>query len=832
MYKPPDTGNDPRSPFMPNGSAGYNVSPNSPSPWNGNATSQDKPYSLHTLPSTPAVKPPPGYGLPVGARPIPQAGNLGRPGQPVPPPFNAPPNMPGGGPPFQGAGKPAKKPRCVTRAVNKYASLSLKGKILVGILVIALLVPSVAGVFEGINAYVLYSQAMGGIDQLKSAGNQFSGIPSGSTSEYFSVTKLTAAQQHMQAAQNDFQALSNELNTDGSIGLLGDMMPQQISTARALARIGVDTTMIATHLLGTAIQLSPSIVPVLKASQNQSTSTQAKPILNQTGMNEISADITYMLPLVNDMTQNSHSLYITSLPISKNQQQAIASAINLLPAVDYGLNQVHQNISELTWILGIGSPRNFLVEPMDRAELRATGGFTGQFGLLNVSGGDVGKLQLQNIGAYEESFTNAPPVDPTMYADKIVGATASYPYSEWWPIGNFGMRDANLSADLPESAQIIMNAYDNEFGTQPDGFISFTPYLIEDILNVTGPITIAKYNQTITAQNLQDKLHYYQLNNTGIRQEEIIEHINDPQLARKAFTQRVTSTLISKVEHSSSSQILKIIDMLGTAMKEKNLQIYMTNPQVEALIAKYGSTDTMDRSTSHDGVYVVQDNLSANKASQYVTTAVQDTVTLDAAGDATHNMQITLDYQEKGSVYGPDTYRDYIRVYVPPTSILNSGNGFEQLGSPYCGDPSEGYVACNPDVYGDGSLVCATSPTIGPVTAYNGLAPSGYELDAIGGPTNTTSDEQGRNMYAGWVSIPPNCTMKVSLSWTVPAMGNQYSLMFQPQASVMPQLNLTIQDPSCSSSSSLHYSGTSNGEDEMFTVAKNGSSCSLQRKLQ
>jgi predicted solute-binding protein len=43
-------------------------------------------------------------------------------------------------------------------------------------------------------------------------------------------------------------------------------------------------------------------------------------------------------------------------------------------------------------------------------------------------------------------------------------------------------------------------------------------------------------------------LHYYQLDNTGIRKEEIIEHQEDPQAARKLFTGRVTSALISAVQ--------------------------------------------------------------------------------------------------------------------------------------------------------------------------------------------------------------------------------------------------------------------------------------------
>ena len=90
-----------------------------------------------------------------------------------------------------------------------------------------------------------------------------------------------------------------------------------------------------------------------------------------------------------------------------------------------------------------------------------------------------------------------------------------------------------------------MERYAYEFGKQVDGVFIFTPTLIRQILHVTGPITIPAYKETITEQNLVDRLHYYQLDNTGIRREEIVEHVDDPQVARKLFTQRVTTTLIS-----------------------------------------------------------------------------------------------------------------------------------------------------------------------------------------------------------------------------------------------------------------------------------------------
>src|SRR5260370_25220325 len=80
---------------------------------------------------------------------------------------------------------------------------------------------------------------------------------------------------------------------------------------------------------------------------------------------------------------------------------------------------------------------------------------------------------------------------------------------------------------------------------------------------------------------------------------------------------------------------------------------------------------------------VVQGNFSISKASQYVHTTEHDNVTLDAQGNATHNLTITLDYKQTGPVYGYNTYADYIRVYAPQSAAFISGDGFDS-GRPLC----------------------------------------------------------------------------------------------------------------------------------------------------
>jgi len=674
-----------------------------------------------------------------------------------------------------------------------------------------------------------------GITHLQAAANVFHSASGNEITKYFDTHKLRQAQAEIDAAHADFSSLTTRLDQDAVIGLFSTFGSSQIITTRALAHIATDGTAAAQQLIKTAINIAPSITPAFQNSfAATDTTLPLNPYITPASFQEINNMLDTIQPLVSDMNKYAHDLSLNALPISAKQRQLITTLLPFIPVLDAILSQKQEWIDALRWFLGIDSQRTFLVEPMDSAELRATGGFTGQFGELILNGAHIGPLSLANIGKYEEDHSaEGSPPDPTIYP-KVIGQSAPAPYSEWWPIANFGMRDANLSADFPTTARIVMDRYAYEFGKQVDGVIMFNSNLIKYILHVTGPITIPAYKEIITEQNLDDRLHYYQLDNAAIRHEELIEHVEDPQLARKLFTRRVTSALISTVMHLPINKMLPMANEILHSMKTKDLQVYVTDPQLESLIGEYGSTASLDRSTNSDGLFIVQSNLSANKASQYVTTAFQDTITLDARGGATHNLQITLDYQQKGNVYGFDTYRDYLRVYVPLNSQMLKGDGFDQFDKPYCGDAQSGYRLCSTDVYGDGSLVCSPAIEIGYATSYlnDPYALTDHPLDLIGPPQNQHSDEAGRAMFGGWVVIPKNCAMKVTLSWYVPPISHQsYTLQLQAQASVYSSLDLTIQPApgTCitNQGNALHFSNVMDGEDMTFTIKQQGSKCSL-----
>ena len=716
---------------------------------------------------------------------------------------------------------------------QKNKTLSLHQKKLLIVLLIASLLPSCVVIFEFINGVVFYRQAEDGIAHLQAIPPLFHGSDNSGPGKYFDQRKLRLAQAEIENAHANFVSLSTSIDNNSVLSLTSAIAPAQIRTARTLGHIAVDGTSVADQLIKVAIDIAPEISSALTPLPAQPDTVPLKPFINAASFREINDTLGAITPLVHAMSMEARNLSLNALPISTKQRELVTSILPLLPILDASLTQRHQWISMVGWFLGIDSPRAFLVEPMDSSELRATGGFTGQFTDLTLNGGHMGPLKFSNIGKYEEDHTSeGSPPDQGVY-QKVIGQIAPTPYANWWPVANFGLRDANLSADFPTSARIAMDRYTYEFGNHVDGVIIFTPTLIQQVLHVTGPITIPAYGEIITEQNLQARLHYYQLDNSGIRREEIIEKVEDPQVARKLFTQRVTTELLSSVTHLPINKLLPMANELLQSMKTRDLQIYVTNPQLEALIGKYGSTAALDRSTTHDGLFIVQSNLSASKASQYVSTSIKDRIALDSKGGATHNLHMTLDYQQKGDVYGLDTYRDYIRIYTPMNSQLISGNGFDQSGKPFCGDQQSGYVLCQPDVYGDKSLVCSKPLEIGPSTSYLNDPAAGLAdrpLDVTGVPTNLQSDEAGRAMFGGWVVIPKNCTMQVTLSWYVPPMSKHtYAFLLQAQASVYAPLELSIQPTSgtCGQKKSLSFSSVMNGEDTNFTLERQGMNCTL-----
>jgi Protein of unknown function (DUF4012) len=683
-------------------------------------------------------------------------------------------------------------------------------RVLLAILLSGIFVPLIVAVGYGISAYSTYtdvrSQAQSGVQHLLNVKSIFTGVKAHPTG-FFDNSKLTHARQEFRVAQNDFQQVVYKIDNTSVIQTITTYFPQyltQVHSARAVSQMGIDIANIGQQLTTSALVLAPTFRGPLLTDTS-------KPLVTQNMLDLIGATINGILPSLNDIQTQSRFVSLDSLPVSTQQRNQLQQLLQALPQIQTDLAQVHDLLGAANWLLGVNEPRTFLVQTMDRAELRPTGGFTGQYGELKIQGGHIAPFNLRDISLVE-------------YVDNshTIGQLAPSQIRSWWPFANWGLRDSNYSADFPTSARIAIQQYKLEVGHRVDGVILFTPFLVEHILQLIGPVYVPAYKDTITAQNLEDRLHYYQQDNAGIYKQIVIQPGVTTTSDRKRFTGLLAHLLLDKVRHAPPDEILTVAQEILHDLKTRDLQAYFTNPQVEEFLTKYDYTAQIDQSTTHDGLYVVQANISASKASQYVKTIMHDTVSLDARGGATHVLQLRLAYNQIGPVYGYDTYRDYVRIYVPPNSHFLWGDGFD-TGIPLCGGL---FVQCQPNgVYPQGELLCPTGQ-FQPGAQAPSIADSDgarwHPLDTIGPPTNLKSDAPGRTMFGGWVVVPKNCTMTVTVSWYVPpTMGTTtYSLQVQRQAGTFPELDLTVLPTpgNCTAlhTTGLHFDGIM-GEDMSFT---------------
>ena len=642
-------------------------------------------------------------------------------------------------------------------------------------------VSAVAAFNYGVEAYTTYmtirNRASSGMQHVLRVKTIFTGVDA-HFAGFLDVSKLQRTQTELVAAHEDFQQMQYTLDHADVIANVREYLPQyrsQFTAARAASQMGIDVAEIGQELVNAATILAPTFHGSLLTNGRE-------PLVTPTMLALVGTTIDDILPRLNDIQIQGRLFSPDTLPLSTHQREQLIQVMQALPQAQADLMHVRGLLNAAGWMLGVDGPRTFLVQTMDRAELRPTGGFTGQFGELSISGGRVAPFSLKDISLVE-------------YTDNSSTQRLLAPpqYRWWWPFANWGLRDSNLSADFPTSAQIAIDRYKNEVHHAVDGVILFTPFLIEHILEVIGPISVPGYNDTITARNLEERLHYYQQDSEGLAKQVIYQPGDKNTSSRKRFTALLAQLLMDKVRHAPPDEIIAIGRQMLHDLKTKDLQIYMTNPEVEDLLIQDGDAAQMDRSTAHDGLYVVQANVSASKASQFVRTIMHDTVTLDAHGGVTHVLQLRLVYSQAGPVYGYDTYHDYVRVYVPPGSQFLWGDGFD-TGQPLCG----GWLGDCPQaqVYSADELLC-------PLRQYQpgAQAPSTkdenggrwHPLDTVGPPSNRSSDEPGRAMYGGWVIVPKNCTMTVTLSWYVPPLSEKnYSLLIQRQAGTFPELDVTV----------------------------------------
>jgi len=684
----------------------------------------------------------------------------------------------------------------------------------------------------GLAAYSTYNSirnvALDGVNHLLTVKNLLP-ISKSDPTAALDAQKLQQAQSEFSGAESDFvqlQQLVNRSDVQSAIQQFAPQYSSKLDMAQRLVQVGIDVSRMGKEVVGVAL-LGANIIHSSPLANGNT-----KPLITSTDISNAEGVMVHAQYFIDDIQMQMSQVSIKDLPISNAQKKELSSVLTLMPKVQDYISQGQGLIGIVSWLLGIDHTRHFLVQTMDRGELRPGGGFTGMYGLLTIQNGRMAPFSLQDVTGLD-------------YAGNGVelGRQAPPQYSSWMKFGYWGLRDANLSGDFPTTAKLAMQVFQEEGGGPVDGNIALTPTVIAHVLNVIGPIKVPQYNETITAQNLEDKLHYYQQDFGAIALERQKTGTSNAA-TRKAFTSLLGHLLLDKVRHLQVKQLVKVMQNAVKDIQSRDLEIYFTNPLAENWMVQHNYSGAMDTFSKQDGFMVVQSNISISKASQYVHTTEQDNVSFDAQGGANHNLTITLDYKQTGPVYGYDTYADYIRVYAPANAQLQGGDGFDSgkalctVKSPPSGTKGTGGQTPPPPVNGTGT----TPPTGDQCAQYASsfqsarYCPNGnyslglrglgstWPVDSLGGPTELTTDLPGRAMWGGLTLTPKNCISTITIQWYVPnaikhiAGRSSYSIFVQKQGGYIPTVQVTVDTSAVPGLKSFNFQGDIVA-DRLFTLS-------------
>jgi len=344
-------------------------------------------------------------------------------------------------------------------------------------------------------------------------------------------------------------------------------------------------------------------------------------------------------------------------------KSALAPVAENLPRLKKSLDEAVPLIELILPLAGYPKPSNYVVVLQNSEEMRATGGFLGTVGVLQVDGGDVKQFvfdDVYNLDNPAKGKWNEAPPEPLRKYNAV-------------PVLFF--RDANWSPDFPTSAGKLIDFYTRELevGTgrsvaAPDGLIALNPPFFKDLIRITGPIQVDEF--TFNQDNFFDLLQYE--SEVGFLREGKI-----PISRRKDIVVRVGNVLMYHLASLPASRWAELLDATTRALDRKQIQVYARDPALLARLDARGWTGRA-KATQGDFLWVVDTNLAALKTDGVMTKRVEYSLNAkDPSGPiATVTLRYTNNAKDLGKTeYRYTRYRDYVRLYVPEGATLVSVKG-------------------------------------------------------------------------------------------------------------------------------------------------------------
>lgn len=281
-----------------------------------------------------------------------------------------------------------------------------------------------------------------------------------------------------------------------------------------------------------------------------------------------------------------------------------------------------------------GNSQRYVIIFQNQDELRATGGFMGSYGVLELSNRGLSDLEIQDIYEPDGQFRGfvEPPPGVAQYLS-----------------GGNGLRlpDANWYPDFPTSAKTILSYFSYGAESDLDGVIAINANLIESILQITGDIYLPDFQTNVSAENFSqlaraDRDSFF----PGSKQ-------------KQSFLSAFFVQLKIRLSELTREEQLRIATAVAEKIDQGEIQFYSNTTATQHFFTSQNWSGALSAGKATDMIALIESNVGINKANAGIERQV--TITVDD-----YRTTVTVTFTNTQSE--PLHYVNYQRLLTLPSA--------------------------------------------------------------------------------------------------------------------------------------------------------------------
>jgi len=301
-------------------------------------------------------------------------------------------------------------------------------------------------------------------------------------------------------------------------------------------------------------------------------------------------------------------------------------------------------------IAGFNGERTYLLLFQNNLELRPSGGYLGNFGIIKVENGNPTVFETHDTNIFDGfgKIVTEPPM----------------PMHNYLGIDNWQMRDGNWSPDFRVSAKQVEYFYELQGGQENfDGIIAINAEILPDLLELTGPIYLQEFNKEFKSEDVLYQLEY------EIEKAYVDRNIEEGE--RKKIFKALVNESLKQVMQGNLSLKNELKNLVLKELDEKNILLMLKNIDAQKTISKFGWNGEVNQLYKDDYLMINEANLASKKSNYFIKREVEYSIDLNQEKPKV-NLKIKYSHQNEKKDWFNDDYRFYLRIYVPLGSWLKN----------------------------------------------------------------------------------------------------------------------------------------------------------------